>query len=218
MKFDAVIFDLDGTLLDTLADLADSANRVLERCGFAPHPLNAFRYIVGNRIKSVMSRAVPEGTPDSVTEQLLAQYREEYRKNLVHKTKPYAGVCDLVRALRAQGIRTAVLSNKPDPHTKKLIETFFAPEDFLRVYGERAGIPRKPDATSCRLLMEELGVLPGRTAYVGDSGSDMVTAKNAGVAAIGAEWGFRDRQELLQNGADFIAESPAALAAFCLEN
>ena len=216
MKYDAVIFDLDGTLLDTLEDLADCANHVLETHGFPAHPLDAYRYFVGNGVKSLMFRAVPEGTPDSVAELLLAQYREEYRQNLVHKTKPYEGICEVVHALRAQGIKTAVLSNKPDPHTKKLIETFFAPEDFSRVYGERSGIPRKPDPTSCRLLMDELGVVPGRTAYVGDSGSDMLTAKNAGVAAIGAEWGFRDRRELLENGADLVAASPAELARFCL--
>lgn len=203
----AVIFDLDGTLLNTLGDLRAATNHALEVRGLPPHSMEEIRQFIGNGIRLLICRAMPEGTPEAEIDAALDDFKAYYAAHIHDRTVPYDGIPQLLTALRKRGIQVAVLSNKIDSASQQLIEYFF-PEKTDVVFGEHVGVPRKPDPTSCRMVMQQLGVQPEQVLYVGDSGTDMQTAKNAGLYAVGVTWGFRSKEVLLENGADVLVHRP----------
>lgn len=203
----AVIFDLDGTLLNTLGDLRAATNHALEVRGLPPHSMEEIRQFIGNGIRLLIRRAMPEGTPEAEIDAALDDFKAYYAAHIHDRTVPYDGIPQLLTALRKRGIQVAVLSNKIDSASQQLIEYFF-PEKTDVVFGEHVGVPRKPDPTSCRMVMQQLGVQPEQVLYVGDSGTDMQTAKNAGLYAVGVTWGFRSKEVLLENGADVLVHRP----------
>lgn len=203
----AVIFDLDGTLLNTLGDLRAATNHALEVRGLPPHSMEEIRQFIGNGIRLLICRAMPEGTPEAEIDAALDDFKAYYAAHIHDRTVPYDGIPQLLTALRKRGIKVAVLSNKIDSASQQLIEYFFPGKTDV-VFGEHVGVPRKPDPTSCRMVMQQLGVQPEQVLYVGDSGTDMQTAKNAGLCAVGVTWGFRSKEVLLEYGADVLVHRP----------
>ncbi|MDP4152378.1 MAG: HAD-IIIA family hydrolase [Bacillota bacterium] len=206
--FKLCVFDLDGTLMDSLEDLANSVNYSLKQNGFPEHDLNKYKYFVGNGIKMLLHRALGKyDTPEAffkVADIFYPYYDEHY----ADKTRPYEGIKELTEKLKSQGLMLAVLSNKADEFAKGIIDEFFAANSFSVVLGTTAEFKPKPDPSSLLHIMKTLSVSPQETLYVGDSNIDIFTAHNAGVKAVGAEWGFRGRSELIEAGADFLAEKP----------
>ena len=206
----AVIFDLDGTLLDTLGDLRGAVNAALEMRSLPPRTMEEVRAFVGNGVRNLMKRALPQGAPDEEIDAALADFKAYYAEHLCDETRPYDGIPELFSQLRQRGVKTAVLSNKLDSASKQLIEHYF-PGQVDVVFGERSGVPRKPDPSSCNEVVELFGVPKEQILYVGDSDVDMQTAKNAGLTAVGVTWGFRERSVLLDGGADVLIDRPAQL-------
>lgn len=202
-----IIFDLDGTLLDTLGDLRAAVNTALRLRELSPRTMDEVQHFVGNGVRNLMCRSMPAGSTEEEIDAALADFKRCYAEHLTDSTVPYDGIDELLSILCKRGIKVAVLSNKLDSATQKLISHYF-PSKVTYVFGEHAGVPRKPDPTSCKMIMEHLGVHPEEVLYVGDSGVDMETAKNAGVTAVGATWGFRSREELIESGADLLADMP----------
>lgn len=218
MNFNAVIFDLDGTLIDSLEDLADSANAALSKHGFQRHPTPAFKKFIGNGVKQLIKSAVPVETPESVVEKILADYRTIYNKNYVTKTKPYDDIVSMLDMLKKHNIKMAVCSNKPHEPTNEIVNKILGKEYFEVIFGEREGVPRKPDPAALLEAAGIMGIEPGKVIYLGDSGGDMVSARNAGMYAAGALWGFRDRAELEECGAQVLFSDPLQLAEFINNN
>lgn len=210
MNYDLVIFDLDGTILNTLEDLRDSLNYALDRMGFPQRSLEEVRDFVGNGIRKLIERALPKGCGDKTIEEMLALHRDYYQVHCADKTRPYDGVVEMLADLKRRGIQLAVLSNKPDYAVQILCEKYF-PGVFDKTYGFREGIERKPAPDAVFALLEELGVPRARAVYVGDSEVDIQTAKNAGLDMLIVEWGFRDREFLIANGAECLVKKPAEI-------
>lgn len=213
MKYDLVIFDLDGTILDTLEDLCDSVNYALGRLGFPQRTLSEVRNFVGNGIRKLIERALPAGSDEKCVEEMLAIHREYYGVHCADKTKPYEGIKEMLKELKARGVKLAVISNKPDYAVKILCEDYF-PDVFDAAYGFREGIERKPDPAAVTALLEELCVPREKAVYVGDSEVDVKTAQNAGLDMIIVDWGFRDREFLIENGAVNLVSAPWEIEAF----
>ena len=208
----AVLFDLDGTLLDTLEDLADATNRALARIGCPERPLENYRYYVGNGAVNLIRRALPEHRRDDETVgQCLAAFQEEYARNWDAKTHPYPGVPELLSALTERGVRIAVFSNKPDPFTKLCVDKLLPGHPFEVVLGASETVPHKPDTTGVELIVERLGIAREEILYVGDTGTDMQTAGAAGMFAVGVLWGFRPADELAEHGAKILIAEPGLL-------
>ncbi|WP_139651437.1 HAD family hydrolase [Raoultibacter phocaeensis] len=212
-RFDTFIFDLDGTLLDTLPDLVALTNRALADSGFPARTEDEILSFVGNGVRALMDQAVPLGTEPAAAEAAMQLWRELYPACGIELTVAYDGIAELLAELKARGKKLAVLSNKFDQGVRDLIPLFF-PDTFDVVHGECKDIPRKPDPAGLLHTIEELGANPETTAYVGDSGSDMLTGHRAGVFAIGVSWGYRSVDELQQNGALAIVHEPAEILAF----
>ena len=210
MKYEAVLFDMDGTLLDTLEDLRSGVNVALGRHGYPEHTLEEVRTYVGNGAGVLIRKALPEGTPEEEFRQILKEYKEWYRVNYCTKTRPYPGVAELLEELRRRGVKTAVVSNKPHAVTKELAEKFFP---GLPAFGQKDGVPRKPEPDMVFQALEALGADRSRSVYVGDSEVDVATARNAGLPVITVSWGFRTAEQLQAAGADTIAASAEELAA-----
>ncbi|MGB6647362.1 MAG: HAD family hydrolase [Bacteroidota bacterium] len=208
----AVLFDLDGTLLDTLEDLCDSVNRVLTSRDFPTHPLDAYRYYVGDGAATLFRRVLPEGkNGDEMVQKCLMDFREDYGHNWNVKTKPYPGIEELLDALTGRGIRMTVLSNKPDETTKKCIDGLLPRWRFEPVLGQREGVPKKPDPAGALEIIEILKLRPLDFLYLGDTGTDMRTATAAGMFPLGALWGFRTEEELTETGARGLIKEPLEL-------
>lgn len=210
MKYKLAIFDLDGTILDTLADLTDSTNYALRENGFAEHTIEEVRFFVGNGIRKLMERAVPKGTDAAVIDRVHKTFTAHYKAHCADKTKPYPGITKLLCALRDAGIKTAVVSNKADYGVQTLCQDyFFGLFDFA--VGEREGIRRKPCPDSVNEVLEKLGIVREDAVYIGDSDVDVETAKNAGLPCISVTWGFRDRKFLIEHGAVKFVDRPEEL-------
>lgn len=205
-----VIFDLDGTLLNTLDDLADSTNAALCACGYPPRTVEEVRRFVGNGVRLLIERAVPAGTTGEETDRCFQLFREQYDKRMCCKTRPYEGILPLLEALHAQGVQCAVVSNKYDGAVRQLARQYFGGLIDVAV-GERAGVRRKPAPDSVLEVLRQLGTEPATALYAGDSDVDVQTAHNAGLRCVGVTWGFRSRSVLEQAGADFIVDRPAQL-------
>lgn len=212
MKIEAIVFDLDGTLLDTLDDLADSMNAVLHRLGFPTHGREAYKYFVGDGMDKLVERALPptERTPVLISEALRAM-KEEYGRRWNLKTRPYPGIPDLLDALSARGIPLAILSNKPHEATQMAVAELLPRWEFRLVLGARPSLPKKPDPQGARRIAETLGIPPERFFYLGDTGTDMQTALRAGMHPVGVLWGFRAAKELRENGASLLLDWPTHL-------
>ena len=207
-----VIFDLDGTILNTLTDLAESMNKALAGFGFPVHETEKYRYFVGNGVRVLCERVLPEDKRDEATKDaLLAVYSKIYAENQMNKTAPYDGVAEAIKRLKAAGFRVAVLSNKPAPNSRVIVAHYFG-DLFDEVRGQCDEFPRKPDPSQAFDLLEKLGSSPDGSFFVGDSGTDMETSVNAGMTGVGVLWGYRTADELLAKGAKALAASPAELA------
>jgi phosphoglycolate phosphatase len=212
MRYQAVMFDLDGTLLDTLDDLADCMNTVLSRWGLPQHGREAYKYFVGDGVENLVRRALPELHRDEgrISEGVRAM-REEYSKRWADKTRPYEGIPDMLNKLTARGVRMTVLSNKPDDFTRMTVDKLLSPWRFDRVVGVQPNGRKKPDPTAALEIAKELGIAPAHFLYLGDTDTDMRTAVAAGMFPVGALWGFRPAEELTANGARVLIPRPADL-------
>ncbi|MDL2226871.1 HAD family hydrolase [Deltaproteobacteria bacterium OttesenSCG-928-M10] len=209
--FKAAIFDLDGTLLFTLEDLADSLNYVLAEEGLPVHGNDKYRLMVGNGLEMLVVRALPAGMriPAHVRP-ILRKFVERYRTNQCRKTRPYPGIEDMLAALRERGFKLAVLSNKAHLNTLEVVTNYF-PGVFDRVLGMRPDVPPKPDPAGALEIALDLSLDPADFIFIGDSDVDMETARKAGMFAMGAAWGYRSAGELRRAGAETILESPLDL-------
>lgn len=207
VKYKLAIFDLDGTILNTLADLADSTNYALQKNGLPGRSVEQVRLFVGNGIRKLIERAVPEGSDEALIQRVHEDFTEHYKVHCADKTRPYEGIMELLRALRAAGLKTAVVSNKADYGVQALCEDYF-PGLFDFAVGERTGIRRKPNPDSVLEVLKKLSATQAEAIYIGDSDVDIETAKNAGLACISVTWGFRDREFLQRHGAVTFAERP----------
>ena len=206
--FRAVIFDLDGTLLNTLDDLADSCNYVLAAKGYSTYPNEQYRKFVGNGAAVLMKRIHPEGTSQEELDDSLAKFSAYYSAHKDIRTAPYEGIPDLIAKLKAKGLRLCVLSNKPHEISTAIVRQYFGEDAFDIILGKSADFPVKPDPSSCLYLIKRLGIDRNEALYVGDSNVDMQTARNAGLVKCGVCWGFRSEEELRREGADYLAHFP----------
>lgn len=212
MKYSTYIFDLDGTLLDTLADLAAAVNYALRQHGMPEHTIDDVRRFVGNGVRKLMERAIPDGEKNPDFEATFATFREYYMHHSLDTTRPYPGIMETLEALNAQGCRLAVVSNKMMAATQELCQHFFA--DTIEVAigeNEAAGIRKKPAPDTVFEALRQLGEEKDSAVYVGDSDVDLETASNSGLPCISVLWGFRDRDFLIQHGAKTFISAPSEL-------
>lgn len=210
MKFDTIIFDLDGTLLNTLDDLRDSLNDILVQKGYAPRSLEDVRRFVGNGVKNLVRLSLPDTCSDEEVIKVMEEFKEHYKHNMQNKTRPYDGIMELLLDLYRFNYKMAIVSNKYDAAVKSLSRTYFG--NLIPVaIGETAEIKRKPAPDSIYTAVKELGSDLSHTVMVGDSETDVRTAKNAGIPCIGVTWGFRTREVLRSEGADHLIDTPKEL-------
>lgn len=221
--YKACIFDLDGTLANTLNSIAFFANSALEKCGYKTIPILEYRYLVGNGADLLMRRMLNtvcgEGnyTEDDV-QKLRKTYDALYESNPTYIVTNYDGMQELIRELRQAGIKLAVLSNKPHNCTTAIVETLFAPGTFDACYGQRPEVARKPSPQGALLIADELGVKPQECLYIGDTNTDMNTGAAAGMDTVGVLWGFRQRKELEENHAKYIIETPKEIKDILMDS
>ncbi len=215
MKYKAVIFDMDGTTLDTLEDLLGALNHTLGRFGFPLHDLREMRGYVGNGIRRQIEQGAPAGTPAETIDRMLPVFMEYYKVHGAEHTHPYEGIPELLRHLRDRGIRTAIVSNKADVAVRRLTEVYF-PGLFEVSVGEKEGVRRKPAPDSVLEVLRIMGLSVSDAVYVGDSEVDIQTADRAGMDRIIVGWGFRDREDLLRDGADRVFGSPREVEEYLL--
>ena len=215
MNFKAILFDLDGTLLDTIDDLADSMNAALSRLGLRQYPVADYRYFVGDGVIELCRRTLPSDRQDEASLKAAAQaMREEYGRRWAEKTRPYAGIPELLDALTARGLPKAVLSNKPDDFTKLCVEKLLSGWKFDVIQGLDGTVQKKPDPTGALAVAARLGVEPANMLYLGDTNTDMRTAVAAGMFPLGALWGFRTADELIANRAKALVAKPAEVLRY----
>lgn len=207
-----LIFDLDGTLLNTIKDLASSCNYILKKYGFPEHSEDEYRYFVGNGMTKLVERALPEAKRNP---EYIEQFREEfinyYYNHKEDHTKPYEGIPELLVKLQEKEFKLAVASNKINAATQELVQKFFPEINFGSVYGQRENIPPKPDPKIIEDILKDLKSKPEETLMIGDSSIDMQTSVNAGIRGIGVQWGFRTKEELILNGAVYTVKTPSQI-------
>ncbi len=213
-KFKGFIFDLDGTLLDTIEDIKDSMNQVLERRGFPTYDTKFYKEAVGQGTEKLVIDSLPEDKRDEKTvKECLFELKENYSKNWANKTKPYKGIPELLKELQKRDMIISILSNKDDRFTKDMVKYFFPNFKFAFVYGSREGIPKKPSPVVPLEIAKKTGIPPENYVFVGDSSFDMETGKNAKMFTIGVSWGFKTVESLIKSGADLIVEKPSQILA-----
>ena len=217
MKYELVIFDLDGTVLYTLQDLANSVNYAVDSMGYPKHSLEAVRCFVGNGVANLIWRALPKDVPESEYKETLRRFKQHYRENINVTTKPYPGITEMLGKLREKGIRVGINSNKFDAALRSLCEIHF-PALCDYVMGECETTPKKPDPTAAKRMMEMAGVAPEKTIYIGDSDVDLRTARNAGTDEAWVGWGFRKKAELGELQPARCFDTVEELCAFLLED
>jgi len=212
----ALIFDLDGTLIDSLADIAESINCMLDARGYPRCAQDIFKQMVGDGMEKLVERALPESArSEELIKACVEEYRAHYEALWNVQTKPYPGVVEMLRGMKARGVKLGVISNKAHVFTVPMTQHFFGPDCFDHILGQRAEVPRKPAPDGAHEMAALLGVRTDEAAYVGDSGIDMTFAKNSGMRAIGVRWGFRGEEELRAHGADMLISHPAELFDLC---
>ncbi len=218
MSCKGVIFDLDGTLVNSLEDIADAANATLKKHQFKPHPVESYRYFVGDGLQVLIERIIPRQERDHETIALLmAGFKEFYQDGWHKKSRLYDGVESMIDILWKRGVKLGVLSNKPHHFTELVVGRFFPSHIFTCVQGQIDGIPNKPDPAGAFLIADQLDLSAGEIVFVGDTATDIKTGKGAGMETIGVTWGFRDRLELMENGADTIISDPQDIIDFALK-
>lgn len=210
---DTVLFDLDGTLTDTLADLKNSVNFALNRFGFSERSADEIRSFVGNGVKKLVYRSVPENTDDEAAEKCLEIFKEHYKNNSRVETKPYDGIVELLEELKKRNVKTAVVTNKMHEAAAEIVEFFFGGLIDITI-GQIEEVIPKPAPDMIYLALEKLGSSKENAVYIGDSEVDCITARNSGIPCIGVTWGFRDREVLKKNGADLIADKTEDIICF----
>lgn len=209
-KYSGIIFDLDGTLINSLEDIADSVNQTLQEYGYPTHPYNQYRFLVGNGFRSLMTQSLPEDQRDEATvARCHARGMEIYAERCIHKSHLYDGIAEWLDDLSLRGIKRAILSNKPHALTEKTTGALLNRWDFEVILGLSDRFPSKPNPTSALYIAQTMGLDPSEIVYVGDSNVDMKTAQAAGFYAVGVSWGFRPRTELEESGADRIIDHPS---------
>ncbi len=219
MIYEAVVFDMDGTLLNTLTDIGKATNRVLAARNYPTHPLKDYQYFVGAGIVRLMKCVLPEeAQTETMIKECIEEFTLDYKNSWQENTKPYDGVVEMLNALSKLGLRLAILSNKPHDLTQFSVKEMLADWPFEMVLGQRDHIPRKPDPAGALEIAKKMDIPSAHILYLGDTGIDMETAVNAGMFPIGVLWGFRPREELLQAGAKVLIESPLELLDFLQQN
>ena len=218
MKYDIVIFDLDGTLLNTIGDLAASVDYVMRSRNLPEHTDAEYRQMVGGGIKRLVERALPEALAanEEYVDECVAQFRRYYVDNIDRHTVPYEGMCELLADLQRSGVKLAVASNKFQHGTDRLVSKFFSDINFVAVEGNREGAPLKPDPQIVTGILSRAGIAPERAVMIGDSGIDIRTAQAAGIDAIGVAWGFRFAEELYEAGAQRVVSQVEELREYLL--
>lgn len=207
-----IVFDLDGTLINSLEDLADSANHVLVQHGFPTHPVDAYRYFVGDGVRKLIERILPpEQRTNAQIEQCKSEFVEYYKIHMEDKTSVYEGITELLKALKARGLKIAVATNKVHIAVAPLMEKYFPGIRFDSMIGQREGIPVKPAPQIMYDILKETGCQPSEALHVGDTATDMQLAHSAGVTPVGVLWGYRPLEELREAGAKFIISRPEEL-------
>lgn len=217
MKFDTIIFDLDGTLLNTLFDLKESTNFALKKYGYPEKTIDEVRMFVGNGVAKLIERALPDGINNPAYKNCLEDFKKDYKIRMYNHTAPYEGILEMLEKLNAAGIKTAVVSNKFDAAVKELCKKYFGKRIPVAI-GESENVKKKPAPDSVLRAMDLLHARKDKTIYCGDSDVDVQTAKNSGLPCIGVSWGFRDKAMLEKEGADYIVDSPNELISLLLEN
>lgn len=211
-NYKAIVFDLDGTLLDTLEDLATSMNSVLKKHNYPTHEIPAYRYFVGDGVEKLVQRVLPKDQQEKeIIEACVREMRETYGKRWADTTQLYDGIADLLTALNRKKVRLAVFSNKPDDFTQKMVDHYLSDWDFEMVMGAKPNLPKKPDPQGAINIAKTMKLPASRFLYIGDTNTDMQTATKAGMYPVGAAWGFRPAEELLNNGAQVIITAPLEL-------
>lgn len=212
MRYQLVIFDLDGTLLDTLADISGAANAVLAEFGAPTHPPAAYRQFIGDGVATLFQRALPASASDpDLNARCVAGFQTAYGRGWANQSAPYGGINELLDTLEQHGVKLAVLSNKPHEFTQLVMRHFFPNSPFHPILGQRAEVPKKPDPAGVHEILQTLAIPADECCYLGDSSVDMETARRAGVLAVGATWGFRSAEELQAYGADVLLDHPLEL-------
>jgi len=207
----AIIFDLDGTLLDTLTDIMESVNNVLSKYDFPTHEMHAYKYFIGNGIEVLTRKAFPKDITESEFRNYFQEVKQEYESRQTLRTKPYNGIEEMLTKLIEKNISISILSNKPHEFTIPTVKHFFPNIEFSVVFGSRNGIDRKPSSDAVFEILKKLNLKKEECFFVGDTAIDMQTSVNAGVDGIGVSWGFRTIKELQDNGAKYIIDSPSEI-------
>ena len=219
MKKQLVIFDLDGTLLDTVADLANATNQALEQCGYPTHTTDAYYKFVGNGINKLFARALPaEASTEENVLRIRSLFVPYYDEHNADCSRPYPGTTELLETLQTEGLQLAVASNKYQEATLKLVHHFFPTIRFAAIYGQREDVPIKPAPDIVYDILRDTDIAKEDTLYVGDSGVDMQTAMNAGVESVGVTWGFRSEEELRENKAVHIVHAAEEIKSIALKD
>lgn len=212
----AVIFDLDGTLSDSIASIKYCCDRAIAPFGYGPFPEDDYKYFVGDGAVNLVKRALRAAGDEELLhfEEAMELYRQYFAADCMYRVKPYPGIPELLTALKEQGLKIAVLSNKPHEQTVDVIETLFGKDCFDVIFGQKEGVPVKPDPAGVSAVLRELGLEAGEVLYLGDTATDMKTGKGAGAFTVGALWGFRERKELEENHADAVIGHPLELLEY----
>lgn len=208
MKTKALIFDLDGTLIDSLEDIALSMNDVLKEFNLPTHPLSAYNQFVGDGALYLTQRAVPANTSEELIQTIFTRYKHVYDQAIYHSTKPYDGIYELLEKLQNSSFKMGILSNKPHEFTLKYVENLFHQFNFLEVHGQKEDVPKKPHPQGAINIANAFHLSSNEIVYIGDTPTDIYTARNANMKSIGVLWGFRTKEELQEAGADFLAQTP----------
>jgi phosphoglycolate phosphatase len=208
MPYRAAIFDLDGTLVDSLQDLADAANQVLTDYGYPIHSVDAYRYFVGDGLRTLIERVAPADLTEKEYDDCLRRFEKVYTLNWRRNSCPYPGIHAMLAGLKNAGLSLAVLSNKPHSFTLEFVDYFFPGGIFPIVFGQRPEVEKKPSPAGALEIAEMMAVAPSKCLYIGDTAVDMQTGKSAGMFTVGVLWGFREKQELLDHRADKIVQHP----------
>ena len=212
-----IVFDMDGTVLNTLDDLTVSMNYVLEKFGYPGHTVEEYRLFFGNGVKEALRLALPEDVPSEIIDDMLPIYKEHYDAHCLDKTRPYDGVVEVMNELKQKGYKLAIVSNKIDSAVKELNQRFFADAVGIAI-GEKPGVNRKPAPDMVEAALKELGSTKEEAVYVGDSEVDFMTAKNSKLPCISVLWGFRDKEYLIEQGAYCFAENPEDIISILQNN
>jgi phosphoglycolate phosphatase len=216
VKFKAILFDLDGTLLNTLNDLGNAVNRVLSMRHLPVHHIDAYRYFVGDGVEMLIARALPEGNRDkAIIHACMEEFNKEYNLSWNRETTLYPGISEMLDIVQTLGLKLAIFSNKPQKFTQYCVDEYLSNWKFEVVLGHQASIPHKPDPAGALAIARRIGLAPSYFLYLGDTGVDMQTACAAGMFPVGALWGFRLLDELMANGAKAAVHHPLEVVELC---